>query len=431
MRSDQLNRREFVAAALSLPAALAGWAHEPATATTNVGVARRHASPHVVVIGAGAFGGWTALHLLRSGARVTLLDAWGPGNPRASSGGDTRVIRGFYGGDRVYVDWVARSFELWAEIQAAWGRTLYTQTGALWMFHGDDQYARASLPLLRSAGLAAEELSISAASRKYAHIDFQGIRSCFWEERAGYLFARDACEAVRWSVVQGGGKYVQGDVRPGAISGGKLESVLLSDGTTISADWYVFACGPWLGRIFPDVVGDLVQPTRQEVFFFGTPAADARFFDANTPVWVDFGERVYYGIPARDQRGFKVADDTRGTVVDPTSLDRRPSEQGAARARRLVARRFPALARAPIVETQVCQYENSPDGHYIIDRHPGARNVWIVGGGSGHGFKVGPALGEHVAKLVLDRGEPLPLFSLRRFESPSRVARRRTQTSRP
>src|SRR3954471_17951837 len=98
-------------------------------AITNIPAPR----PHVAVIGAGAFGGWTALHLLRRGARVTLLDAWGPGNARASSGGETRVIRATYGPDRIYVQMVARSLQLWRENETRWRKPLYHRTGVLWM----------------------------------------------------------------------------------------------------------------------------------------------------------------------------------------------------------------------------------------------------------------------------------------------------------
>jgi hypothetical protein len=182
----------------------------------------------------------------------------------------------------------------------------------------------------------------------------------------------------------------------------------LGDGTTLAADRYVFACGPWLGRLFPALIGDWVRPTRQETFVFGPAPGDARFTDDALPVWVDLGERVFYGVPAGGGRGFKVADDTRGAEFDPTAGDRTPSAAGAAAARAFVARRFPALATAPLVEASVCQYENTPDRRFIVDRHPHAANVFIVGGGSGHGFKMGPALGEMVAEMVLEQRPAAP-----------------------
>jgi glycine/D-amino acid oxidase-like deaminating enzyme len=197
-----------------------------------------------------------------------------------------------------------------------------------------------------------------------------------------------------------------------------LKSVPLTDGQRVEADSFVFACGPWLGPLFPDAIGTRVAATRQEVYYFGTPAGDARFDDATLPVWVDFRQRLIYGIPGNANRGFKVADDTAGPAFDPTSGDRDVAEGSLPPIRAFLAERFPALARAPLVGTEVCQYESTPDSNFIVDRHPAAGNVWIAGGGSGHGFKMGPALGEMLAGLILDGGTPDPLFALRRFDRP-------------
>ncbi len=384
-------------------------------------------APRVAVVGAGAFGGWTALWLLRSGARVTLLDTWGPGNSRASSGGETRVIRGMYGPDRVYTEWIVRAFEIWQESARRWEVPLFHPTGALWMFRADDGYARASLPYLADAGLPVERLTPAEAARRFPQVRFDGVSHVYFEERAGYLTARRACRAVARAVAAEGGAYRQAEVRPGAIAGGRMGALALSDGGSLEADLYVFACGPWLGRVFPEIVGEGVRPSRQEVFYFGLPAGESRFDEGTFPVWVDFGERVLYGIPGNEHRGFRVADDTHGELVDPTSLERLTSPGDLARARRLLAERFPALAGAPLVETRVCQYENTPDGHYLIDRHPEAGNAWIVGGGSGHGFKLGPAVGERVAAWVLGREERPPelakklgLARLRDVQGPER-----------
>src|SRR5438093_1268611 len=227
---------------------------------------------HVVVVGAGAFGGWTALYLQRQGARVTLVDAWGPGNARASSGGETRVIRATYGPRAVYTHLAVRALALWQEHERRWKQRLLHPIG-----------------------------------------------------------------------------------------------------------------GSWLGKLFPDVIGDRVRATRQEVFFFGTPPGDGRFTEEALPVWADHGNHFTYGIPGNEWRGFKVADDARGPVFDPTSGERLPSPEALRSARDYVAVRFPALKDAPLLEARVCQYENSPDEHFIVDRHPSAENLWLVGGGSGHG----------------------------------------------
>jgi monomeric sarcosine oxidase len=370
----------------------------------------------VVVIGAGAFGGWTALELVRRGARVTLIDAWGPGHVRASSGGETRVIRAGYGSRAIYTRMAARALVRWREHDARFGRTFYKKTGALWMIGKDDSFARATHAALRAEHVPIDELSVAEARRRYPQINFAGVRSVLFEPEAGFLLARRACEHVVERVVAEGGEYLQAAVAaPVRVKRGKLEEIALSTRRSIPADAFVFACGPWLGRLFPDVIGRKITPTRQDVFYLGTPAGDSRFSDDGLPVWIDLGRRPMYGIPGNANRGFKIADDTSGPVFDPTTGERTVTTAGVKVARAYVARRFPGLARAPLVGSEVCQYEATPDSDYIVDRHPAASNVWIVGGGSGHGFKMGPVIGEIVASLVTGEAEPEPAFSIARF----------------
>ena len=275
-------------------------------------------SPRVAVIGAGAFGGWTALYLRRRGARVILLDAWGPGNSRASSGGETRVIRSTYGPNGVYTRMAARALELWKENEARWKLKLYHRTGVLWMASGDDKYERAAMPLLREAGLAFEALTADEAAKRFVQFNFEGVKWALLEKDAGYLKARRACEAVLDAFLAEGGEYRQLAVEPGPIDRGVLQCLALSGDSKLSADHYIFACGPWLGKVFPGVMGNLIKPTRQEVFFFGTPTGDQRFVEDAMPAWIDFSERRFYGIPGNQWRGFKLACDLRGPEFDPT-----------------------------------------------------------------------------------------------------------------
>lgn len=375
----------------------------------------RAAAPRVVVIGAGAFGGWTAYWLARAGASVTLLDAWGPGNMRASSGGETRVIRGSYGDRAVYTKMAARALRLWRNAEREWNRRLYVPTGALWMFGDDDTFARSSESVMRAEGLPFERPSVEEARRRWPQIAFDGVKSLMFEREAGYLLARQSCALVVERAQAAGVTYRIGAARPVSPSR-PLDRLPLVSGESVTADTFVFACGPWLGQIFPDVVGGRITPTRQETFYFGAPAGDTRFDETSLPVWVDYGDRLLYGVPGNAHRGFKIADDSHGVAFDPTNGRRELSEPQIGAARAFIARRFPALADAPLLGGEVCQYENSPDSHFIVDRHPSASNVWIVGGGSGHGFKMGPALGEAVAALVLKDDTPDPQFRLSRFK---------------
>jgi monomeric sarcosine oxidase len=379
-------------------------------------------SPRIAVIGASAFGGWTALHLRRRGADVVLVDAWGAGNARASSGGETRVIRALYGPDRVYSEMVKRAYELWEELDASTPERLYVDTGVLWLVTGDDAYVRASLPILHDLGFPVDRLTADDAKQRYPQIDFTGVRSIYVERRAGALFASRACGVVRDAFEKAGGTYRIASAEPGPIVNGTMSALRCSDGTRIEADAFVFACGPWLGRLFPDVVADTIRPTRQEVYYFGTPAGSQRYLSAHLPIWLEFGERIVYGFPDVDGRGFKVADDTRGETFDPTGGDRTPSPEGIARARTFLAARFPELAKAPLVKAEVCQYENSPDGNLILDRHPYANNVWLAGGGSGHGFKLSPVVGELIADAVLLAKQLPKNFALARLRDAKKPA---------
>ena len=371
--------------------------------------------PRVVVVGAGAFGGWTALFLRRQGARVTLVDAWGPGNSRASSGGETRVIRATYGPRAVYTRMAARALTLWKEHERRWHRQLFHGIGVLWLVESDEQYEKAALPILRDANVRFEELTGAEVARRYPQINCDRVRWAIFENDGGYLTARRACAAVLEGFLAEGGEYRQLAAQPLPASGGTLSSIALSDGSQLTADQFVFACGPWLGALFPDVLGERIRATRQEVFFFGAPPGDQRFTETALPVWADHGTPFMYGIPGNEWRGFKVADDTRGPVIDPTTESRIQSPEALNTARAYLGYRFPALKDAPLLEARVCQYEESPDEHFIIDRHPAAANAWLVGGGSGHGFKHGPAVGELVARLVLGGAAPDEQFRLSRF----------------
>jgi glycine/D-amino acid oxidase-like deaminating enzyme len=381
--------------------------------------------PHIVVVGAGAFGGWTALYLLRGGARVTLLDAWGPGNSRSSSGGETRVIRGTYGPAQPYTQLAARAIELWREHQAQWNRKFFFPIGVLWMVEGDGAYELGSISSLKAAGIPFEELATSELARRWPQISFENVQSGIYEPHSGYLLARASAQAVVERFVSEGGEYRQAAVVndiDNYLPDEESKSLRLSDGTTIAADRFVFACGPWMGKLFPKTMGPHFLSTRQEIFFFGTPAGDPRYNEGNVPVWGDHSGHFMYGIPGNQERGFKLADDTRGPEFDPTSGERLVSEGSVKEIRKYLGYRFPGMKDAPLLESRVCQYENTKDENFVIDRHPQNKDVWMVGGGSGHGFKHGPALGEIVAKMVLNDEDADAVFRLARFNDKTKLS---------
>ncbi len=373
---------------------------------------RRRGRPlHVAVVGAGAFGGWTALHLLRAGARVTLWEAIEAGNPLASSGGESRVIRHAYR-QRIYVDMAAHALELWQEASRRWQRPLFIQRGVLFMGQ-DTDFLDDARRHMQAAGVAHEMLEPVQLAKRHAGFNPEGIGWALYEPEAGYLAARLACEAVRDAFVAEGGEYRLGRVRPGRVVGGELAGLELPAGDRLQADQYVFACGPWLRQLFPELLAAHLKVTRQEVYFFRGSGAKVDALARGFPVWAEVGERFWYGIPAADGL-FKIADDSRGPEVDPSTQSREATPAGIAAARQFLGYRFPALGTAHHVDSRVCQYTETPDGHFIADRHPGAGNAWLLGGGSGHGFKHGPALGERMAEQVLGQRAVEPQFGLAR-----------------
>jgi monomeric sarcosine oxidase len=374
----------------------------------------------IAVVGAGVFGAWTAYHLAKAGRRIVLLDAYGPGNARASSGGQTRVIRMGYGDKEVYTRWSLRSLELWKALFASAGwPELFQSAGVLWMARGEDPLTTKTLATLQKLGVRHERVERTELDRRWPQIDFGPNTWAIHEPDSGFLVASRAVQAVVQMAVAAGVEVRQQSAQPQA-GNGRLESITTGGGQSVRARNWVFACGPWLPRVFPDVLGDRIFPTRQEVFYFGPASGDARFRMPAMPVWVDFAEEIY-GLPDFEGRGFKVAPDRHGPAFDPDTGERVVTTETLARVREFVARRFPALKSAPVVASEVCQYENTSNGDFLIDRHPERENVWLVGGGSGHGFKHGPAVGEYVAARIVEGGAVDPRFS---YAAKERVQKR-------
>jgi sarcosine oxidase len=365
----------------------------------------------VAVVGAGVFGAWIAYRLGQAGRRVALLDAYGPGNARSSSGGQTRVIRMGYGDQEIYTRWSMRSLDLWKSLLGQAGRpSLFQEVGVLWMARGEDPLTTKTLATLQRLGIRHERLGRSELERRWPQIDFGPNTWAIHEPQSGFLTGFHAVQAVVQIAMDTGVEYLQEAVVPPAGKG-RLNSVATRSGKTVRAGTFVFACGPWLPKLFPDLLGERIFATRQEVFYFGPPPGDERFRSPAMPVWVDFAEEIY-GLPDFKGRGFKVAPDRHGPAFDPDTGARVVTPETLATVRNFVGRRFPGLKDAPLVASEVCQYENTSNGDFLIDRHPERDNVWLVGGGSGHGFKHGPAVGEYVTARIVGGGEVETRFSL-------------------
>jgi sarcosine oxidase len=374
---------------------------------------KRCSGERIAVIGAGVFGAWTAHHLLEHGHRVTLIDAYGPAHSRSSSGGESRLTRAAYGKDAIYTRMAMDSLPQWKALSAISGLPIFIPAGILFFFPTEEPYVHDSIAAHRKFGLPTDVLTQAEMAKRFPIIDFDGIRIGLHEPGFGALMARRAVLTLVDRFVKAGGTYNEGAVQKPQASGAVLNEIQLSSGEHIAADRFVFALGPWLPKLFPDVIGPKILPTRQEVFFFAPPAGDRRFQSGAMPGWADFnGGDIFYGLPDLESRGVKFAHDAHGVPVDPDTQDRHPTDAALAEIVAYRDRRFPLLKGAPLTEARVCQYENSSNGDFLIDFHPRLSNVLLVSGGSGHGFKHGPEVGRYAAGRVLSSANPEPRFSL-------------------
>jgi sarcosine oxidase len=363
-----------------------------------------------VVVGAGCFGAWTAHELLRAGHSVLLLDAYGPAHSRASSGGESRIIRMGYGADELYTRWSMRSLQMWLALEAQVGHRIFHPAGMLWLSGKDDTYTRQTQQTLHKTGVAHQQLSVRELEDKYPQISSADIAWALWEPGSGVLMARQSVQALVADSIRQGLHYCVASVVPPAATA-KLDHIATLAGEKIAAGTFVFACGAWLPKLFPDLLGQRIFPTRQEIFFFAPPPGDDSFAPPAMPAWFHHPALVY-GVPDLENRGFKVSVDKHGPAFDPETGSRQASSEGMAIARDYIAQRFPKLKNATLTESRVCPYENTSNGDFVIDRHPGMANVVIAGGGSGHGFKHGPAVGEYVCRLLTESGEAESRFAL-------------------
>ena len=368
-----------------------------------------------IVVGAGVFGAWTAWHLSKAGQTVALVDSWGPGNSRSSSGGESRVIRTAYGTDAIYSRMARESLGRWQALSSRQSQPIFYPTGVLWLSSYRDSYFDSSIKTLSQLNIRHEVLEQKEIIRRYPQINMQGLTIGFLEQGGGALLARRGVQAVVGEAVNAGCQLII-DQAAAPVSSGDSVRVQLASGRSISAANVVYACGPWLPKVFPEVIGPRIRPTRQLVFFFGTHAGDKRFAPPQLPVWADYNDGdIFYGIPDLEARGFKIAHDVHGPEFDPDSRHPRGSHREAEQnIRSYLQKRFPDLASAPLLGVRICQYENSSNGDYLLDRHPTLNGVWLAGGGSGHGYKNGPAVGKRLADAVKGHSTymPEPRFSL-------------------
>ena len=389
-------------------------------------------APDVAVIGAGAFGGWTAYNLRKMGARVTLVDTWGPGNSRSTSGDETRGVRTSYG-DRPHGDlwarWASEAIKRWK----AWDEE-HHRTFQMKVFHttGDLIFRKDWEPFLKDTranwdktGIRYEVLKPNDVRSQYPVIDLEEIGVVLYEPDAGVVRARRACETVAEAFARNGGQVVIARALPSLANNGRLQDIALSSGDTLKAGSFVFACGPWLWKIFPEFLRTRLRTPMGNVFYYGTPVGDSRFVAPHMPSFNFPGITGWPALP-NDARGFRVRVGGQ-SQTDPDTSQRWIDPSGFTRPRQFLIDRFPLLIDAPLLETRACHYELTVTRNFYIDTHPEWPNVWIAGGGSTEGFKFGPMVGEYVAKRMMGvQGDPAIAKGFRipkeEFEEPPRTA---------
>ena len=341
------------------------------------------------IVGAGIFGASLAYRLARDGWDVTLYERHEPGHVRAASGGESRLIRYSHGAESWYTRSAFRARDLWRELEAEAGLELLVPSGVAWFARSEDGWEAESARTLRAQGVPVERLDPDAGRELFPSFEPGELRFILWEPEAGVLRAREATKATVEAAVRAGARMTRRRVEAGTVAG----------------DVVVWACGAWLATLFPGLVP--LRVTRQDQFFF---ASTAEWQAGQIPAWVDY-DRAIYGLGDLGS-GVKVAPDLEGPPFDPESDDRRTDPLNEERARAYAEERFPALADAPLLVSQACPYALTPDTNFIVAPHPTLPRSWILGGGSGHGFKHGPALAEYAARVVTGEEEPSSQFGL-------------------
>jgi sarcosine oxidase len=362
--------------------------------------------PSALVVGGGTFGSALADRLVMDGWEVTLVDALEPGDPRSESGGETRMLRYAHGRDALYTQLAYRARSLWREL----GAGVLIESGVVWFAHSDGGWEADSEHAMRAAGIPVERLTPGEAERLFPSLRVEDLEFALLEPEAGVLRAGDGVRALVGRARDGGMRLERGLATP---AGGAAS---LPDGRRLEADQVIWACGAWLARLFPELAP--LRITRQDICLFDAPA---EWTTPGVPGWLDF-DSSFYGHGLVEPYGLKVTNDREGPEIEPDTRPVEASEERVRHAREYLARRFPALARTSLRSAPVCHYSLTADGNFLFARHPEHEHVWLLGGGSGHGYKHGPAIAERVAAVIRGEEEAEPRFGLA-ARTPSRALR--------
>jgi sarcosine oxidase len=366
----------------------------------------RHAAD-TAVIGAGVFGMAAALELAGRGHRVAVFEQGRVPCERASSTDVAKTIRRLYGTRAVYVELAERAAAQWRRWQERGATPFYYPVGQLSIVRRFEPGTRVhdGVQLLRERGATIRVWTPEQARERFPQFAYWDDDVCVFDPWAGYLASGRAVARLA-QLAAGAGVEIHEESPVGAVHDAPTGVRLEAPGAGGRAfDRVVVAAGAWMGRLVP-AVGQWITPTRQQMVFL-TPPDPAAYAPGVMPVWgADPEETGWYGHPLLAEGFVKVADDLPGERVDPDT-HRDASPEFVARAREFVARRIPGLARAAVAGSRSCLYESTPDRDFIVDWVPGSSRVLVAGGGSGHGFKFGGAIGPLIADALEDKDNPL------------------------
>jgi sarcosine oxidase len=378
----------------------------------------------VIVIGLGAMGAAALDQLARRGARVLGLEQFGIPHDRGSSGGDTRLIRKAYFEHPDYVPLLERAYANWCDLEARSGEQVLYRTGAVYIGRPERELIAGSLTSAKQHGLTCDAMPPDEPARRWDPLRVPDGYRALHEPDGGFVLAAKAIRLFCEAALRRGVEIRAAEaVLAWRESASGIE--VITSVATYRTSRLIVTVGSWAGRLLPDL-SRWLEVTRQALFWVW-PARTERFELDRFPCWaaqIDHYDGLFYGfpmLPARigGQLGLKVAHHTRGQLIEPGTA--RPVDASEFDAVREALAAVFADELGPVVATKVCMYTSTPDGHFIIDRHPASDRVFVACGFSGHGFKFAPVIGEALADLGLDGTTSLPIgfLALDRLEGQS------------
>jgi sarcosine oxidase len=361
----------------------------------------------VIVLGVGGVGSATLEQLARRGLKVLGLDRFPPGHDRGSSHGRTRLIRQAYFEHPDYVPLLKRAYDLWADLSERSGKTLYHQVGVFQAGRPDGTVVPGVLASARQHRLDVEQLSAREIADRFPGLRVPPPLVAVFERRAGYLDVEDCVrESARLAVEQGAQLQIGESIRSWKAEGTGV--AVQTDRGTYFADRLVVSAGAWVGTLLAEL-GIPFQVVRKSLYWYSAPAELYSPASGFPGFLYETDRGSFYGFPRIDDEGLKGAEHSGGLPVsDPLQVDRNPDPGETLRVEQFLAEYLPGVTREPR-RFGTCLYTLSPDGHFVVDRHPEHPQVAFAAGLSGHGFKFVTVLGEVLADLVQHGRTNLPI----------------------